>query len=31
MLDPEHPTKIERLDEAIRALGQRLVLTVEAA
>jgi hypothetical protein len=31
MLDPEHPTKIERLDESIRALGQRLVLTVEAA
>ncbi len=31
MLDPEHPTKIERLDEAIRALGQRLVLMVEAA
>jgi antitoxin HicB len=31
MLDPDHSTKIERLDEAIRALGQRFVLTVEAA
>ena len=31
MLDPDHPTKIERLDEAMRALGRRLVLADEAA
>jgi antitoxin HicB len=31
MLDPDHATKIERLDEAMRALGRRLVLADEAA
>jgi antitoxin HicB len=31
ILDPHHATKIERLDEAMRAMGQRLVINVEAA
>ncbi len=31
MLDPHHATKLPALDDALRALGQRLVLTVEAA
>ena len=31
VLDPNHNTKIERLDEAARVLGQRLVVSVEAA
>lgn len=31
MLDPYHATKLPALDEALRALGQRLVLAVEPA
>lgn len=31
MLDPRHATKIGRLEEALAILGQRLVVTVEAA
>jgi antitoxin HicB len=31
MLDPYHATKLPTLDEALRALGQRLVLAVEPA
>lgn len=31
MLDPYHATKLPALDEALRALGQRLVVSVEAA
>ena len=31
ILDPHHATKIERLDEAMRAMGRRLVIDVEAA
>ena len=31
MLDPYHATKLPALDEALRALGQRIVLTVETA
>ena len=31
MLDPRHTTKIGRLEEALAVLGQRLVVTVEAA
>lgn len=30
MLDPYHATKLPALDEALRALGQRFSLTVEA-
>jgi antitoxin HicB len=31
MLDPDHPTKIERLDEAMRVLGRRLMVAEQAA
>ena len=31
MLDPYHATKLPALEEALHALGQRFVLTVEAA
>lgn len=31
MLDPRHKTKIGRLEEALGALGRRLVVSVEAA
>jgi antitoxin HicB len=31
LLDPRHPTKLSTLTEALRALGQRLVIGVEAA
>ena len=31
MLDPNHPTKVDRLGEAMVALGRRLVLADEAA
>ena len=31
MLDPGHPTKVRRLNDALRVLGQRLVVGVEAA
>lgn len=31
MLDPRHKTKIGRLEEALAALGRRLVVSVEAA
>lgn len=31
ILDPDHPTKIERIDDAMQALGRRLVLADEAA
>lgn len=31
VLDPNHKTKIERLEEAARVLGTRLVVTAEAA
>lgn len=31
MLDPNHPTKIDRLDKALRVLGRRLVVDVQAA
>jgi antitoxin HicB len=31
MLDPDHPTKIERIDDAMQALGRRLMLADEAA
>lgn len=31
ILDPNHKTKIERLEDAARVLGQRLVISVEAA
>jgi antitoxin HicB len=31
MLDPYHPTKLPALENALRALGKRLVVTVEAA
>jgi len=31
MLDPDHPTKIERISDAMQALGRRLVLADEAA
>ena len=31
MLDPKHPTGIEKLHAALKALGRRLVLTDEAA
>ena len=31
MLDPDHPTKIERIDDAMRALGHRLMLAADAA
>jgi antitoxin HicB len=27
MLDPDHGTKLDRLDRAMRALGRRLVVT----
>ncbi len=30
MLDPRHATKIGRLEEALAALGQRLIVSVEA-
>jgi len=30
MLDPRHATKISRLEEALAALGQRLIISVEA-
>ena len=29
MLDPHHPTKVPRIDAAMRALGRRLVVEVE--
>ncbi|MBI3698373.1 MAG: type II toxin-antitoxin system HicB family antitoxin, partial [Acidobacteria bacterium] len=31
MLDPRHATKLQRLQQAIEALGKRLVLAVEEA
>jgi antitoxin HicB len=31
ILDPHHATKIERLDAAMRAMGQRLVIDIQAA
>jgi antitoxin HicB len=31
LLDPRHPTKLSTLTKALRALGQRLVIGVEAA
>lgn len=31
ILDPDHKTKLEALENAMRALGQRFVVTVEAA
>jgi hypothetical protein len=31
MLDPYHATKLPALDEALHALGQRFVVSVEAA
>jgi antitoxin HicB len=31
LLDPKHPTKLSTLTEALRVLGQRLVIGVEAA
>jgi len=31
LLDPRHPTKLSTLTETLRALGQRLVIGVEAA
>jgi antitoxin HicB len=31
LLDPKHPTKLSTLTEALRLLGQRLVISVEAA
>lgn len=31
MLDPRHATKIGRLEEALAALGQRLIVSIEAA
>ncbi|WP_137389999.1 helix-turn-helix domain-containing protein [Rhodoligotrophos defluvii] len=31
MLDPDHATKIDRLDRALRVLGRRLVVDVQAA
>jgi antitoxin HicB len=31
LLDPKHPTKLSTLTEALHALGQRLVIGVEAA
>ena len=31
LLDPRHPTKLSTLTEALRALGRRLVIGVEAA
>jgi antitoxin HicB len=30
MLDPHHPTKIGRLEKALKILGQRLVIALEA-
>ncbi len=31
ILDPKHPTKLPALDDALRALGKRLVVGVESA
>jgi antitoxin HicB len=31
MLDPRHPTKLPRIEEALDVFGQRLVVSVEAA
>jgi antitoxin HicB len=31
MLDPRHPTKLPRIEEALDALGRRLVVSVEEA
>src|ERR1700730_4474629 len=31
LLDPKHPSKLSTLTEALRVLGQRLVVSVEAA
>ena len=31
ILDPDHPTKLPTLERALKALGQRLVVSVEAA
>jgi antitoxin HicB len=31
LLDPKHATKLSTLTEALRALGQRLIISVEAA
>ena len=31
MLNPRHPTKIGRLEEALARVGKRLVITVEEA
>ena len=31
MLDPKHPTKIGRLEQALAVFGRRMVITVEAA
>lgn len=31
MLDPRHPTKIGRLEQALACFGRRLVISVEAA
>lgn len=31
MLDPRHPTKLPRIEEALEALGKRLVVSVEEA
>ena len=31
MLDPRHPTKLPRIEQALVALGKRLVVSVEDA
>jgi antitoxin HicB len=31
MLDPHHRTKLPAIEDALRVLGKRLVITVEAA
>ena len=31
MLDPRHPTKLPRIQEALEVLGKRLIVGVEAA
>jgi antitoxin HicB len=31
MLDPRHPTKLPRIEEALDVFGKRLVVSVEAA
>jgi antitoxin HicB len=31
MLDPKHPTKIGRLEQALAALGRRVIVSIEIA